>query len=418
MLHEFRVRNYRCFREEAVIDMRLPAEAEEDHRSFVAPSGTRLMKAMAIVGPNASGKSVLIEALHIISVFISGRHTLRPDVPMPFEQHMFGDGREVAFRVVFELNERVFHYLLTATEDIVIEEALFELNLNSKRLNYCFKRQFNPAYDGDIADDAYEVSYRKMDGFKMDRRKHRPQLRWNGSLIPELEKCNSTLFQEITAYFHQLETNMTYMTLGLGRDSGNLISENMLGDRLEKDKDLLHGVSQHMKQMETGIHEITIRHVELSPEGQEQLGCKTKPFLQTVHRHEGQSKEISLHRESQGTRSMLALLTNLVPILMNGGLGLFDELEAELHPRLFESLLNLILEPQHNPHNAQVIFTTHQPQVINILDRYGITFTDKPDGVFSEAWRMDKINGLNRLGPNLSQKYLAGAFGAIPTGGW
>ena len=41
-----------------------------------------------------------------------------------------------------------------------------------------------------------------------------------------------------------------------------------------------------------------------------------------------------------------------------GHVLLFDEIHASLHPRLSTRLIELFQDPQTNPHNAQLIFTS------------------------------------------------------------
>lgn len=65
-----------------------------------------------------------------------------------------------------------------------------------------------------------------------------------------------------------------------------------------------------------------------------------------------------------------------------------------------------------NPHQAQLIFTCHPPEVLNLLQKHQIYLIEKVDQC-SEAWRADEIAGL-RSDDNLHAKYMAGALGAVP----
>jgi uncharacterized protein len=122
--------------------------------------------------------------------------------------------------------------------------------------------------------------------------------------------------------------------------------------------------------------------------------------------------ELEMSQESSGSQSTVRLLRYIIPALENGSMAIIDEFESNLHPALFQPLLDLLLRPRHNPNNTQMIFTTHQPEVINLLGKAHIYLVER-DGVNSEAWRLDDMAGV-RKDVNLTGQYLAGAFGAIP----
>ena len=65
-----------------------------------------------------------------------------------------------------------------------------------------------------------------------------------------------------------------------------------------------------------------------------------------------------------GTRT---LFTNALPILkaiQDGSTLLIDELEASLHPSLAQQIVRQFNDPVTNPNNAQLIFTTHDTNLL------------------------------------------------------
>src|SRR5262249_49143228 len=94
---------------------------------------------------------------------------------------------------------------------------------------------------------------------------------------------------------------------------------------------------------------------------------------------------LPLEWESAGTITLLAIATRLVGVLRVGGLLCIDELEASLHPMLALELLRLFNDPAHNPKGAQLVFTTHDTNLLgNVLGdpalrRDQIWFTEKDE---------------------------------------
>jgi hypothetical protein len=107
----------------------------------------------------------------------------------------------------------------------------------------------------------------------------------------------------------------------------------------------------------------------------------------------------------------------LVPILRaknHGTLLCIDELDASLHPLLAIQLMRLFNDRAANPRGAQLLFTTHDTNLLSagVLRRDQIWFTEKgPDG----ASRLYPLTDFKpRKGENLENGYLQGRYGAIP----
>lgn len=107
------------------------------------------------------------------------------------------------------------------------------------------------------------------------------------------------------------------------------------------------------------------------------------------------------------------LLRFILPVLENGGLALIDEFENDLHPLMLEPILDLFSNPQTNPKNAQMIFSCHAIEVLNLLEKSQVLLVEKDDQCESTACRLDSISGI-RNDQNFYAKYMAGAYGAVP----
>lgn len=125
--------------------------------------------------------------------------------------------------------------------------------------------------------------------------------------------------------------------------------------------------------------------------------------------------EATLHflYESSGTQGAFVLLFRLLQALETGGLAVIDEFENDLHPLMLEPILDLFGNPSTNPHNAQLIFTCHAIEVLNLVQKCQVTLVQKDEDCESSACRLDAVVGI-RNDDNFYAKYMAGAYGAIP----
>ena len=96
-----------------------------------------------------------------------------------------------------------------------------------------------------------------------------------------------------------------------------------------------------------------------------------------------------------------------------GGLAVIDEFENDLHPHMLGAILELFANASTNPLNAQLIFTCHAVEVLNLIHKSQVILVQKDHNCESSACRLDAVTGI-RNDDNFYAKYMAGAYGAVP----
>ena len=128
-----------------------------------------------------------------------------------------------------------------------------------------------------------------------------------------------------------------------------------------------------------------------------------------------QRYSIELSDESDGTRRLMSYAPAIESVLNKGGLLLVDELEKELHPVLVNFIISKFQSSQSNPKGAQIIFTTHNTDLMNLelLRKDQIYLVDKKrsEGA-SELYSISDFN--TKTSDNIHKGYLMGKYGAIP----
>lgn len=72
---------------------------------------------------------------------------------------------------------------------------------------------------------------------------------------------------------------------------------------------------------------------------------------------------------SFGTIIGSEVVLRAVGILQDGGVMIIDEIERGLNKSLVKVIIDLFLSSSTNPHGAQLIFTTHYPEILDFLPR-------------------------------------------------
>ena len=142
-------------------------------------------------------------------------------------------------------------------------------------------------------------------------------------------------------------------------------------------------------------------------------GRLKKPKL--IHRFGERSAGLDFEDESEGTRQWFLLLAPLLDALSTGGVLIFDEMDASLHPKLTAEILRLFRDPATNTRNAQLLFTSHDPSLLSHLNRDQIWFVEKTQAGASKLYPVTDFGSNEvRQSHNLEKRYLDGRFGALP----
>ncbi|EXJ10283.1 MULTISPECIES: AAA family ATPase [Nitrincola] len=392
MLKKITISNFYSFAETTVIDFALGKKPTPSGYDLHL-NGERFNKAVAIIGANGSGKTQLLKPLAFLSWFITDSFLgTAPDDDIPYASHRLLEDKPTLLVLEFRLNDKDYRYQLELNQGEVQFEAIFEKTSN--QFSYLIKREKNA--------DGYSV---KQKGFGFAK-PQAEKIRSNASIISAAHNFDVIEAKEFVDYFQHIETNVA----SSGRrhfQHGALIRA---AERFAKTPELIEPMIEAMCLFDLGLSRVEIKQLVSRDEtGKE--GTIHVPF--GLHQtSSGESFELPFFEESSGTQSAFVLLEPILKTLQQGGVAVIDELDNDLHPHLVPILLDWFRLEHTNPKQAQLIFTCHTPEVLNLLQKHQIYLVEKV-GQFSEAWRADEIIGL-RADDNLYAKYMAGALGAVP----
>ncbi len=127
--------------------------------------------------------------------------------------------------------------------------------------------------------------------------------------------------------------------------------------------------------------------------------------------------DLSVH-ESDGTRKLFAIAGPLLLTLETGSVWIIDELDAGLHPTLTAALITLFHSNESNPHGAQLIFTTHDTQLLSprTFRRDQVWFVEKD--ALERSQLVSLVEYRVRNDAAFGAEYLRGGFGALPSIDW
>lgn len=424
MLIEFTFSNYRSFRDEAILSMEATGLGAFKN-CLITHGNMKLLPGVAVYGKNGGGKSNIIRAFWLAVQFIKNAQRTQHEkatIPVvPFALNDYSSSEPTEFHFVYTLDGIKYWYGFTATKEQIIQEYLYHAPKGQKAL----------------------VFSREKQTFSFTEAKSRRKL------ISETVASNQLYFSvACTMNDSACIKAMSWFRdrIFFSRDYSDIPRQLL---EYSDDTNMLKAISDYAKAADFGIKDMSfeinskeMRNELTFPEGiPEEIKTALTQFVHTLSEtsnnseirlkmgevkaasihpgvdHSGNQKTYSLELsdESDGTRKLMSIAPAIESVLSNGGVLLVDEIERELHPMLVDYIIAKFQSKRTNPNGAQIIFTTHNTELMNLelLRKDQFYFVDKNelDGS-SELYGISDFS--TRTTDNIRKAYLLGKYGATP----
>jgi hypothetical protein len=412
LLIQLRVANHRSLRDEQTLSL-VAADGDDLHGDgLLRPSGMveALLPAVAIYGANASGKTNVLLALAFMKSAVVNSHRLwEPRAGTPQEPFALSasDHDPSSYEV-----------------DIFVESVRYRYGfvIGSARI----EEEWLHAWPNGKKQKWFE---RKADDFDFGR-----HLQGDNETIRGLTRSNSLFLSAAAQNNHLalLPIFSWFQRLGFQPRRGRAFANPFVYSRLFEElfsrqvslfpdeppglQEDREAIVRLLQEADTGIVDVRVDREEPA-EDDKRRGRRISLYFR--HKTEDPDRSwLPLEVESAGTVTLLELATRLVPVLRTGGVLCVDEIESSLHPMLAVRLLRLFGDPERNPGGAQLIFTTHDTNLLGTvlgespLRRDQIWFTEKDAAGSSHLYPLTDFQP--RKAENLERGYLQGRYGAVP----
>lgn len=376
MLIEFGLSNYFSFKNGVSVSFQLDANCP-----ITISKGLSYTPVLCVKGANASGKTHLLKGLAFLGEFCSNSFSSDPDAGIYLSS--FYESEEPSnFYVKFSIDGIEYWYELSATKHEVVGETLYRKK--AKRVKVV-ERAGN------------EFTYLHKDYSQLSSMKQRT----NVSFISTARQYDFEGLMNIYSFFRRIITNVSYG--GLQKEKDISFVSKFLLDHSE----ILEFVKTIISECDTGVSDIRIFDMDDS-------AGKIEYFPIFLHSHAGKVYPITDITESSGTKALFRNLVSYKLALDAGGVLVMDEFDIFLHPHILPKLIDLFLREETNPNGAQLIFTTHNTEILDKLGRYRTYLVNKEDNE-SYAYRLDEIGGdIIRNDRPISPTYDDGKIGGVP----
>ncbi len=403
-LIEFSLENYKIFKEKATFSM---LARKNDEHTFES-NGEHLLKTSLIYGPNASGKTSLFDAITVMKNLVVNSTNNQEGAFINYPKFLLSNQKDkpTSVEVIFSLGEKVFKYSFSVLDAGVFEEFLLEVLPNGKERKHFTRNEqsFKLFYDFKKSVDVITKTRKEVLFLSAASQ-------WNNELAMEIVRA--------------LKDNINIVS-GLQNDNYSNFTVALCKNNPESKKQIL----KFLKKADFCIEDITVDEIEI-PEplrkqfmlmnGDQQEIPSIADTVNFSHAKFNTQKEqigfekINRGAESMGTQKFFDVLGPIIDTLENGKVLLIDEFDNSLHPLLTKFIVDLFKSTKTNPHNAQLIVTTHDTSLLShkedfIKDQFW--FTEKDEFGAAKLFSLAEFDMRNDT--EYAKKYLEGRFGALP----
>ena len=424
MLIEFKVANFRSIRDQqslslvaAKTDTQLPQNVIET--KLPGLSSLRYLKGAALYGANASGKSNVLEALFFLANMVATSATrLEPGThtgTQPFKLEAAFLDAPTQFEITFTAQEVRYVYGVSLSRQRILLEYL---DAYPKGLPQHWYRR---TYDADTR----EYSWTRSETFFRFGSDLQEKTRDNVLFLSVAAFFNS---EQLTPVFEWFRWSLRFLAMEADAASDPLATLFQYGKPGMKER-----IVALLNKADTGIVAMRFNPREMSTSSEEAKQLMTGYLIENKSpegeiislkaldiefgHSTGGSAFVPLDfpaEESAGTRRYFSLIGPWIDILENGYTIFIDEIDTSMHPLLVRELLKLVFSDRYNAKGAQVIFTTHNPVLLDttLLRRDQIWFTEKTLDGATHLYPLTDYKP--RRDEAIARGYLAGRYGGIP----
>lgn len=419
-LLSFSIKNFRSLCERKTISFLPTTIKDEPLNNICVNDSFRYLRTAAIYGANSSGKSNVVRAMSAMSQLILTSVSINDGDELLYDPFMLSTSTQkqpTRYEMDFVVNGIRYYYIIANIAERIVEEVLIRIEKSGSQTKLFLRNEEGIGVN--------EKEFAEGKGLEERTNDNRLFLSLAGQLGGAISNSIIQFFRDGLEILSGLDTNRY-----------NAFSKRMLNANLPGCLEM----KKFFSRVKLGFADISAVQRELSladlPKSMldvmkenivQELNGKKQIKIFTSHGvydDNGNRQDTAFFdfddMESAGTKKLFDMAGPFFDALTNGDILVVDELDAKMHPLISQEIISLFNDPKRNPHGAQLVFTTHDTNLLSTrqLRRDQIWFTEKDDLERTDLYNMMDIvlpDGTKPRGDgNIERNYIRGRYGAIP----
>lgn len=424
MIINFSVQNFGSIKDKQTLSFEADKSTHlEDYYVVKVAENLRLLKVALIFGANASGKTTVLKALDFLGELVE-KPLNNKNEKIEFNPFLFDPEtpqQNTRFELEFFQNGVKYTYEIDFNQKAIVREQL--LSFNPKK-SLVFERTTNQEKQ------LTEIKFgQKVRISKQEARILELNTLWNNTVLGGYLKTNLEQheLQETSDWFKKIGEGL--VTPKQSITLNDFIGENIIEGEFDKNivLDILRKADFQISDISfeeeydnnSSIVGIVPRPKPGNMHETDEWALDMGGKLHLKHTVNERSYLLPIELESEGTKRYYIFAGLLNQLLNSPTILLIDELEASLHPDLYQHFLLTFLV---NAKQSQIIATTHNREILddkNLFRFDAIWFTDKPKNGATELYSLADFDSsvVRKDTGSVLNAYKAGRLGATPNFG-
>ena len=403
MILEIRLSNFFSIKDEIVLDLRAgninTKKSETLHQNTFHYENTEVLKTVAIYGSNAAGKSNIIKAIRFCASMVFLSHTHNENAVFNFKPFKFQSysKKPSRFFICFIYNAIEYEYNFSLTQTEIVTEELYYYPNGRRAKVFSRDERLGPAKNKIYTFSA--IIKRPLDVAENTSKKT--------LFISRASQMDREIGKEIFQFFNS-KFVLDYKGFNaLSIEQLFSINKRLLLEALKIADSDIYDIKL-IKELRKGINlNADFATSIASIEEVEQQHLK----IETYHNSAPNVPFDFETEESAGTKALFHIMLSVIDIIKNNKILLVDEIENSLHTRLVEYIIKLF----NVSDRAQLIFTTHNTNLLNLnnLRKDQVFFVNKKTDSSSDLYSLFDYKDFRET-MDAEKAYLQGRFDAVP----
>lgn len=411
MIVEFSVKNFRSISDLQTVsfvatNLKSSKENESvDLNNIVSENGMKLLKTIGVYGANASGKSNIIKALEFFCDAISdlpSPESKLSKLSQPFLYQKDSEDTESFFQIVLIVEEKKYRYGFTVKK-------------NPEAIN-------NPNVSREIITSEWLFGPKNSNQGKYFSRKN---LELDKASLPGNENIAPLEYEHTLFLTHAASYNKDICAKVRQAISGYITSKfSARGDFYRFHSIRQIDNSELKPRFLEFLRSFGLNYSDIYFKKDEDTSSSYKFSLEKLFLTKSacydESVNVTLNmqeNESDGTKKLFdiaGLLLHAFNIKVSGMI-ILDEVDSNFHPSLLIRLISLFNDPEVNKSNVQLLFTSHDTNLMNpsLMRRDQFYFAEKEQNEGTRFYSLADLKGI-RNDADFAKQYLAGFYGGVP----
>lgn len=391
MIINFKLKNYNSYKNEQTLDLTKKSKEQSGNKFINSINNIDILNVTGLVGVNGSGKTSLIEAIDFMKnmVLKSQNHIVNTNIRYnPFITEL---GKPTEFEITFVSENKKYIYGFSYTNQKILTEYL-------------------KSYD---TQKPTEVFARENQEFKFNEKYEKELKLISISVIPQTlmlsraVQMNSKSLKPVFDFFTKI---FTINSLFRNPIDFSLLNENALKEELLNKLSFADFSIHDLELIKSKLKNITSITIKDDSITRENINEQDVTNLLLLHKHKDKDLKIDFNAESSGTQKFILIFYNLLK-LSKDSIILYDEIETSFNIEIVEFIINYFA---NNKTNSQLLFTTHQPEILNYLRSDQINIIEKRDSTSEIVTLHSIVKDNTKINKNYGDYYKEGVLGGFP----